>query len=201
MTDEKFKQFQREHENNNKRFMKKINKILSYIISRLPANFLRVYFYSRVSNIHIGYKVKLGYGTVLPITKLCSIYIGNYVTIGKNNEFYRGEWLNNFTIKKSSLFIGTNTEITKKHFFDLSGTITIGKNTIIGGQQSEFWTHGGKKPIKDISIGENCYIGSRTIFVPGAGIADNMVVGAGSIITKNYAEPGATIAGNPARIL
>lgn len=49
-------------------------------------------------------------------------------------------------------------------------------------------------------IGENCFIGGRSLILPGVEIGDNCVVGAGSVVTKSV-PPRSVVAGNPAKIL
>lgn len=49
-------------------------------------------------------------------------------------------------------------------------------------------------------VGENCFIGGRSIIMPGVEIGDNCVVGAGSIVTKSV-PARSVVAGNPARVL
>lgn len=49
-------------------------------------------------------------------------------------------------------------------------------------------------------IGANCFIGGRSMILPGVEIGDNCVVGAGAVVTKSV-PPGCVVAGNPARIL
>ncbi len=49
-------------------------------------------------------------------------------------------------------------------------------------------------------IGKNCFIGGRSLILPGVEIGDNCVVGAGSVVTKSV-PPRCIVAGNPARIL
>lgn len=49
-------------------------------------------------------------------------------------------------------------------------------------------------------IGANCFIGGRSLILPGVEIGDNCIVGAGSVVTKSV-PPNCIVAGNPARIL
>ncbi|ARP99352.1 acyltransferase [Pseudorhodoplanes sinuspersici] len=52
----------------------------------------------------------------------------------------------------------------------------------------------------DTVIGRNCFIGARSIILPGVKIGDGCVIGAGSVVTKDV-PPHTAVAGNPARIL
>lgn len=49
-------------------------------------------------------------------------------------------------------------------------------------------------------IGENCFIGGRSLIMPGVEIGDSCVVGAGSVVTRSV-PPRSVVAGNPARVL
>jgi len=49
-------------------------------------------------------------------------------------------------------------------------------------------------------VGKNCFIGGRSLVMPGVEIGDGCIVGAGSVVTKSV-PPGCIVAGNPARIL
>lgn len=51
-----------------------------------------------------------------------------------------------------------------------------------------------------VHIGKNCWLGAGVVVLPGVTIGDNVVVGAGSIVTKDL--PSNVVAvGNPCRIL
>ncbi len=51
-----------------------------------------------------------------------------------------------------------------------------------------------------VHIGKNCWIGAGAIILPGITIGDNVVVGAGSVVTKDL--PSDVVAvGNPCRVL
>jgi acetyltransferase-like isoleucine patch superfamily enzyme len=49
-------------------------------------------------------------------------------------------------------------------------------------------------------VGRNCFVGGRSLILPGVEIGDNCVIGAGSVVTKSV-PPRCVVAGNPARIL
>lgn len=52
----------------------------------------------------------------------------------------------------------------------------------------------------DTRIGENCFIGGRSLIMPGVSIGDGSIVGAGSVVVRSC-PPGSVLAGNPARIV
>ena len=55
--------------------------------------------------------------------------------------------------------------------------------------------------VGDIVVGNDVWIGARVVVLPGVHIADGCVVGAGSVVTSDLAEPYGIYAGNPARLL
>ncbi len=52
----------------------------------------------------------------------------------------------------------------------------------------------------DTIIGKNCFIGGRSLILPGITIGDGAIVGAGSVVTKDV-PAGCAVAGNPARVI
>lgn len=52
----------------------------------------------------------------------------------------------------------------------------------------------------DTWIGKNCFIGARSIILPGIRIGDGVIVAAGSVVTADVPDHS-IVAGNPARIV
>ncbi len=100
-------------------------------------------------------------------------------------------------------YINSNIAINEPHL------ITIGTGTTIAGNV-EFVTHDNSisKVLSDttdlfgkIIIGNNCFIGARSVILYGVTIADNVIVAAGSVVTKSINDNNVIVAGNPAKIV
>lgn len=59
--------------------------------------------------------------------------------------------------------------------------------------------HGGQFGQKT-QIGANCFIGCAAIILPGVSIGDQVIVGAGSVVTKDV-PANSIVAGNPAKVV
>jgi acetyltransferase-like isoleucine patch superfamily enzyme len=96
--------------------------------------------------------------------------------------------------KLENLVVGSNSTITSEHVFDVSDQIIVGNNVTIGGLGSQFWTHGfnilNEKVQGPIHIGDNCYIGSRSILLPGIKVANSVSIGAGTTVSINCEREG-----------
>ncbi len=84
--------------------------------------------------------------------------------------------------------------------------VSIGNNVTIS-TLVNFVTHdnsaikihtNGTDYVGKIVIGDNCFIGTGTIILPGVQLAKGTIVGAGSVVTKSVLEEHTVIAGNPA---
>lgn len=58
-----------------------------------------------------------------------------------------------------------------------------------------------KHDVKNVIIGEYCWLGMNVMVLPGVELGANTIVGAGSVVTKSFLEGNCVIAGNPAKIV
>ena len=85
------------------------------------------------------------------------------------------------------------------------GGIIVGKNTLITSQVT-ILSHDHVKRVDgmplmlDTYIGENCLIGIGAFIMPGVNIGDQVIVGAGAVVTKDVPS-NCIVAGNPAKII
>jgi acetyltransferase-like isoleucine patch superfamily enzyme len=141
---------------------------------------------SQIVNVKFGLEVKI----VEPVNMYgCSIedncFIGPFVEIQKD------------------VTIGANTKI-QSHTF-VCELVTIGQNCFIGHGVmfiNDLFSEGGpaagdKSKWKSTRIGDRVSIGSNATILP-VDICNNVVIGAGSVVTKNITQPGVYV-GNPAK--
>jgi acetyltransferase-like isoleucine patch superfamily enzyme len=110
-----------------------------------------------------------------------------------------------FTEIQKSVTVGKNCRI-QSHTF-ICEFVSIGDDCFIGHGVmfiNDVFSDGGpargdKSKWKSTSIGNNVSIGSNATIMPVT-ICNNVVIGAGAVVTKNIDKPG-IYAGNPARIL
>lgn len=57
-----------------------------------------------------------------------------------------------------------------------------------------------KTRAKNVTIGNNVFIGASTIVLPGVNIGNRVIIGAGSVVTKNIPDNVVAV-GNPARVI
>ena len=98
--------------------------------------------------------------------------------------------------------IGKNVRISLKAKLDKRNPkgITIGDGSYLA-FGATILCHDMSRNIKsDVKIGKNCFIGANALILPGVTIGDEVIVGAGSVVTKNV-ENNTIVAGNPAKII
>lgn len=110
---------------------------------------------------------------------------------------------------------GYNISVGKNFYANFNCTfldvcpITIGDNCMIG-PNTQLLTalhplnpvkrNSGLESGKPITLGNNVWLGGGVILLPGVTLGDNVVVAAGSVVTKSFGD-NVVVGGNPARII
>lgn len=106
--------------------------------------------------------------------------------------------------------IGNNSGIGYKA--NITGTCTIGNNVIMGPEVTIFTInhntdnidipikYQGDAKEKPVYIGDDSWIGYRSIILPGVKIGKGVVIGAGAVVAKDVPDYAVAV-GNPARIV
>ena len=166
-----------------------------------PRLFKSIYYYFRLKS------KKIDIASLPQLNSWKFPKINGNVNIGKYCHFHyiRSRSLIE-TAPSGNILIGNNCflndglDIFSKH------SISIGSHTLIGRDvtiyDTDFHQIEPKLEVQGgpISIGENVWIGSHVIILPGVTIGDNAVIGAGSIITKDIGS-NQIFAGNPAKFI
>ena len=94
----------------------------------------------------------------------------------------------------------------------LGGTITIGEDVVMGpdvvmmATSHEFKdlntpiNQQGAKPEEPIVIGNDCWIGTRVIILPGVHLGNKCIVAAGAVVTRSFPD-NSIIGGVPAKLI
>jgi acetyltransferase-like isoleucine patch superfamily enzyme len=147
-----------------------------------------VLFSSAIKEVNFGVNVKV----VEPVN-IYGCTIGDECFIGP------------FTEIQKDVTIGKQTKV-QSHAF-ICELVTIGDDCFVGHGVvfiNDVFASGGpargdKNKWKSTRIGNHVFIGSNATILPVT-ICDNVVIGAGSVVTKNITNPG-IYAGNPAKFI
>ena len=161
-------------------------------------------------------KLKIKNRPIVNILNGSSLIIGDNVTLNSKNSKYHINMFGPIKIyldkSKARIKIGDNTRIHGSclHAYE---SIEIGNNclnlqvakslTVVGTTPlskihlKRINSTGGSKPI---TIGNNCWIGTSTIILPGTKLGNNCITAAGSVVSGKF-EENSLIGGNPAKFI
>jgi len=145
-------------------------------------------YQARIRDVAFGDRVKL--------VEPCNLYgctIGDDCFIGPFTEIQKGVVIGARTRVQSHAFICELVAIGEDCFIG-HGVVFINDTFATGGP-----ARGRKELWRETKIGNQVSIGSNATILP-VRIADNVVIGAGAVVTRDITEAG-TYAGNPARKL
>jgi acetyltransferase-like isoleucine patch superfamily enzyme len=103
--------------------------------------------------------------------------------------------------------IGSGTFANRELYLEAVAPIEIGRDCQIGPQVMIVTSHHDRTLVGGVSrvprgravrIGDRAWIGARAMILPGVTVGDDVVIGAGSVVTRDCLEPGVYV-GSPAR--
>lgn len=113
-------------------------------------------------------------------------------------------------LRHKGVAVGANCRIYTRNFGSEPWLVSIGnKVTITSGcklitHDGSTWLIGDEKGrrylYRRVIIGNNVFIGTNSIILPGVNIKDNVIIAAGSVVTKSIPS-GKIVGGNPAKII
>lgn len=168
--------------------MYKIKKIIALIIYYMFLKWLP-------SNSQCSYCVKLRAYSV----KFIFRQVGSNINIASGVRFGQG----------GKISIGNNSGIGENCFIVAMDDVCIGNDVMIapevmvltGGHHYDnpkLLLREHSSIVSPIIIGNDCWIGSRSIILPGVTICDRVIIAAGSVVTKSITESG-IYGGNPSQ--
>lgn len=118
-----------------------------------------------------------------------------------------------WSLEKQARYAGVKLgkgNFINSHFWSSEGyLITVGNNCQIT-SNARFFTHGGGNAVRKnhpnfdcfgkVVLGDFVYVGSNALIMPGVTIGDNVLIAAGSVVTKSVPS-NVVVGGNPARII
>ena len=140
----------------------------------------------------IGYKInfvlkmleyKLEYGELFTVGKAFSFRKRFTVNINENGKLVIG----------NHVFFNNDCSINCKGKITVGDFCIFGENVKIYDHNHRFSTYEKKildqgYMIKSVQIGDNCWIGSNVVILPGANIKPNSIIGAGCVISGEIPE-------------
>ncbi len=202
-----------------------MNKIIKLLIIPLPwflkRRLLRLFFnYELHSTARIGlawiYPAKLTMQEGSRIAHFSTAIHLDEIIMEKNASIGRSNWITGFTSgkpsrhfqhqpgRKSMLIMKEGAAVTKNHHLDCTSPISIGKFTTIAGYQSQFLTHSidiieSRQDSHPISIGDYCFVSTNVVVLGGSVLPDFSLLGAKSLLSKEFGEAFTLYAGVPAK--
>ncbi len=138
------------------------------------------------------------------------LVLGNRVQVsGKCSFSFASRYADDPTLE-----IGDDVWIGHGCAFTVAQRITIGRHTLVASEVRIMDASGHPmdpdarrqglptpaEKIRPVTIGENVWIGTRVIILPGTSIGDNTVIQAGAVVSGSI-PPNVLVGGNPAQIL
>jgi glycosyltransferase involved in cell wall biosynthesis/acetyltransferase-like isoleucine patch superfamily enzyme len=142
------------------------------------------------------------------VKSLSRLRLGEEAIIGNSN------WISAHPLENASSFadvvgrdpsleIERHASLTNKHLVDCTDKVTIGPFSTFGGWGSQILTHSidvasNRQTCAPVTIGSYCFVGTRTVLLKSAALADCCVLSAGSVLSGPVRDRNKLVSGVPA---
>lgn len=161
-------------------------KLLFYLYTHLHSGYFFQIQKSVMTYIHKSRFKSCGKGLSLhpnvEIREHSGIEIGDNVSINHNTELYGG----------GGISIGSGTMLS------YYVTVLSDSRSFLGTEPLKSAKRNGERVRKKTIIGNDVWIGTKAIIVPGVTVHDHAIVAAGAVVTKDV-EAWSIVGGNPAK--
>lgn len=150
------------------------------------------------------------------IYKPLFLYGRKYISLGKSVNLFKGariECISSWKGQKFNphLIIHDNTSFEQSAHISCVNKIEIGKNCTFSArtyitdcshsyEKIDEKVLNQKLVVKDVKIGDNCFVGMDVKIFPGVTIGDNVIIGANSIVTHDIPSYSVVV-GCPAKVI
>ena len=139
------------------------------------------------------------------------------IQMDKNCSISQKNWITGFPLKDKSnfqdfpnrkpyLIMKEDSSITKQHHIDCTDMVIVGMFTTIAGYGTQILSHSfslekNSQACAPIQIGHHCWVGTRSIILPGSVLPPQSVLGAGAVLQRKYTESFVLYGGVPAKYI
>lgn len=177
-------------------------------------------------NVKIGFSIILARKVILKdnarIGHLNFVKSIDCLQLNENSKIGSRNWITGFSVKDKTvikkshfshiedrqcvLILGKQSSVTSRHYFDCNGGIYIGNYCTIAGFETAFLTHSidlknNRQDALPIIIGDYTFVGTRCTILKGSKLPSYSVLGACSLLNKQYENSYGLYAGIPARYI
>jgi len=125
-----------------------------------------------------GRRVRINYGA--------SFGSGYRIVLGENSSIAANAWIGNDTRIGNDVMMAPQVVVlSNSHNFDRTDISMRAQ---------------GASPPRPVTIGDDVWIGTRVIILPGVTVGSHAILGAGAVVTKDVPD-WAIVGGNPARVI
>lgn len=136
--------------------------------------------------ITVGAKVSIGPRTIITTS-------GGTIRIGNGTSFFSDCIISGVVQIGAGCLFGKNVTILSSGH-QIHGNGTIRENDAAARLQSDYRSY------EPVIVGDDCWLGSNSVILPGVTLAKGIVVGANAVVTKDFPQYS-IVAGLPAQVI